>query len=453
MAQVFYIGEIAVLLFLSYGAGWLVGYAIHRLLGRTPVAVVPAERLAAVVAPPTEHALVKPPVVEPVNMAPPPSAGPMPAATIIALDELAKIPMAATLPPLLVSDTIAPEPEATNEVATPAPPDVAEPPLPPSSVEVEPAKSAPPAMPSSVAGLAYAGALGGRSAKPLERMPPLAEVAETLPEPVARPMALTVAVKLIAQEPEVQEPVVTEPEPVPAAMEATAAIEKEPAASSGPGPSVTIAAVSGDIVAEPVPPLESDLLEPAVAEPAPPVPAEPQAPAIAEPAKAVSPQPAPDLVIETPTAAPVPTSPPRVFDEDAAMRAIEGGWSRRASPALPDAPELIDVSAAVAKAQSAVQQVLVQSGIDPEEISGRGKPPGTSRPRDSSSDDLKQIVGLSPLDEQTLNNLGIYRFEQIAGWDHTEILWLENHAFARGRIVREDWQTHARRLLAARKSA
>jgi NADH-quinone oxidoreductase subunit E len=151
--------------------------------------------------------------------------------------------------------------------------------------------------------------------------------------------------------------------------------------------------------------------------------------------------------------APAPTRPRPVYDEDAAMRAIEGGWSRRASRALPDAPELIDVSAAVAKAQSAVQQVLVQSGIDPEQVSDRAKPAGTARPRDNSGDDLKHIAGISPLDEQTLNNLGIYRFEQITAWDPTEILWLENHAFARGRIVSEDWQGKARVLLAGRKTA
>ena len=55
---------------------------------------------------------------------------------------------------------------------------------------------------------------------------------------------------------------------------------------------------------------------------------------------------------------------------------------------------------------------------------------------------------MRPSDESTLNNLGIYHFDQIAAWDEREVLWLENHAFARGRIGREDWQEQARELQA-----
>jgi NADH-quinone oxidoreductase subunit E len=50
----------------------------------------------------------------------------------------------------------------------------------------------------------------------------------------------------------------------------------------------------------------------------------------------------------------------------------------------------------------------------------------------------------------TLNNLGIYHFDQIAKWTEREVLWLENHAFAVGRIGREAWQDQARELLAER---
>jgi NADH-quinone oxidoreductase subunit E len=118
---------------------------------------------------------------------------------------------------------------------------------------------------------------------------------------------------------------------------------------------------------------------------------------------------------------------------------------------MPDAPELADVSAAVAAAQSAVEQVLAQSGIDPATGQG-GKPEGLAQPRPSGKDDLRRIEGLSPLDIATLNNLGVYHFDQIAAWDEAAILWMENHVFARGRIGREAWQEQARLLsvLAAR---
>ena len=58
---------------------------------------------------------------------------------------------------------------------------------------------------------------------------------------------------------------------------------------------------------------------------------------------------------------------------------------------------------------------------------------------------------MGPLDESMLNNLGIYHFDQIAAWDQKEVLWLENHAFARGRIGRERWQEQARSLLLDRE--
>jgi hypothetical protein len=72
---------------------------------------------------------------------------------------------------------------------------------------------------------------------------------------------------------------------------------------------------------------------------------------------------------------PEPVAPPELpppavpdpvdTDEDAAMRAIEGGWSRRAARALPDRPELIGVTEAVAAAQTAVEQVIAKLEDDP----------------------------------------------------------------------------------------
>ena len=43
-------------------------------------------------------------------------------------------------------------------------------------------------------------------------------------------------------------------------------------------------------------------------------------------------------------------------------------------------------------------------------------------------------------------------FDQIAGWDRAQVLWMENHVFARGRIGRENWQQQAKDLAAATPS-
>ncbi len=142
--------------------------------------------------------------------------------------------------------------------------------------------------------------------------------------------------------------------------------------------------------------------------------------------------------------APIASSLPGTRDsEDDAMRAIEGGWSGRRRGRA-DQPELIDVSSAVAAAQSAVAQVLAQTGESARD--DQGKPQGLPRARGGARDDLLLISGLSPLDESTLNNLGVFHFDQIAAWSDAEVLWLENHAFARDRIGREDWQRQARTL-------
>ena len=115
---------------------------------------------------------------------------------------------------------------------------------------------------------------------------------------------------------------------------------------------------------------------------------------------------------------------------------------------MADAPELSDVGAAVAAAQSAVEQVLARAGIDGETARQSARPKGLPRPRNGSRDDLKRIEGLGALDESTLNNLGVFHFDQIAGWSEAQVLWMENHVFARGRIGHENWQQQARDLAA-----
>ncbi len=71
----------------------------------------------------------------------------------------------------------------------------------------------------------------------------------------------------------------------------------------------------------------------------------------------------------------------------------------------------------------------------------------TSADGDRTRDDLKQIRGVGPVLERTLNELGIYRFSQIANLDDQEI---ERIAEALpqfpGRIARDRWIEQARHL-------
>jgi predicted flap endonuclease-1-like 5' DNA nuclease len=63
-------------------------------------------------------------------------------------------------------------------------------------------------------------------------------------------------------------------------------------------------------------------------------------------------------------------------------------------------------------------------------------------------DNLREISGIGLKIESTLNELGIYKFSQIADWDRDNIDWIEDQLDNHGRVNREDWIAQAK-LLAA----
>jgi len=67
------------------------------------------------------------------------------------------------------------------------------------------------------------------------------------------------------------------------------------------------------------------------------------------------------------------------------------------------------------------------------------RPQALSAPRGGAADDLKLISGVGPKLEQTLNALGIYHFDQIAGWSANTVAWVDDYLSFKGRIAREDW--------------
>ena len=347
--------------------------------------------------------------------------------------------------------------------AAPPPPAVPEPIAPPPEPEIA---AAPPA-PASVPGQAWAGKIHGHEAPPLpaaaeltaEPPQPLGATVPLAPEPHPQPLAAEVAVDVLQQEAADGKPLVVE-EPVGLEASLLSIVEAHlpPEAKSAPNPAIEnalLASVAGGLAIDDE--AEAALTAPPQAEPvAAPSPASPEpAPEpLVEALAASEPEPAP--LVPEPVGVTPPPEPPYVqapveFDESAAMRDIEGGWSRRRTRAMSDAT---DVGAAVNAAQVAVENVLARNGVTADRQAG--KPKGLPGPRDGRRDNLKQINGLGQLDESTLNNLGVYHFEQVAAWSAAEVLWLENHAFARGRIGQEGWQQQASALAderAARRAA
>ena len=69
-------------------------------------------------------------------------------------------------------------------------------------------------------------------------------------------------------------------------------------------------------------------------------------------------------------------------------------------------------------------------------------------PESEELDDLKEISGIGLKLEETLHELGIYNFDQIAQWTPENIDWVEDYLVFKGRINKEEWISQAK-LLAA----
>ena len=74
------------------------------------------------------------------------------------------------------------------------------------------------------------------------------------------------------------------------------------------------------------------------------------------------------------------------------------------------------------------------------------RPAGLTSPRGGVADDLKRIKGIGKVNEGRLNELGVFHFDQIAGWSREEIRWVGTYLAFPGRIDREAWTSQADQL-------
>lgn len=75
------------------------------------------------------------------------------------------------------------------------------------------------------------------------------------------------------------------------------------------------------------------------------------------------------------------------------------------------------------------------------------KPTMLSAARDEGADDLKKIKGVGPKLETMLNGMGIYHFDQIAGWSEAELAWVDDNLEGfKGRASRDEWVAQAKTL-------
>ncbi|MBB4120112.1 NADH-quinone oxidoreductase subunit NuoE [Martelella radicis] len=93
------------------------------------------------------------------------------------------------------------------------------------------------------------------------------------------------------------------------------------------------------------------------------------------------------------------------------------------------------------------------AGADDETDEGAGSPealdgaegdrPPAADQKPEEPDDLKMISGVGPKIEKLLNDIGIYKFEQIAAWTPGECAWVNASLKLGGRIERDEWLRQA----------
>ena len=75
------------------------------------------------------------------------------------------------------------------------------------------------------------------------------------------------------------------------------------------------------------------------------------------------------------------------------------------------------------------------------------KPQMLTEARGGAADDFKKIKGVGPKLEALLHRLGVFHFDQVAGWSDGEIAWVDDNLEGfKGRVVRDNWVSQAKIL-------
>ncbi len=88
----------------------------------------------------------------------------------------------------------------------------------------------------------------------------------------------------------------------------------------------------------------------------------------------------------------------------------------------------------------------VATAVTTESSSTNDKPELLTAPRNGEKDNLTRIKGVGIKIEETLNEIGIYHFDQIATWDTENIAWADSTLGFPGRAERENWVEQAQAL-------
>ncbi|GEM_PF-1017583 len=102
--------------------------------------------------------------------------------------------------------------------------------------------------------------------------------------------------------------------------------------------------------------------------------------------------------------------------------------------------------AAAASAAKALNEKAAQMRAPSGKMAPGAPPAVLPAPRDGAADDLAKIKGVGPKSVEKLHALGVFHYDQIAGWSDDNIKWIEASIGAAGRVKRNGWIAQAQAL-------
>lgn len=148
-------------------------------------------------------------------------------------------------------------------------------------------------------------------------------------------------------------------------------------------------------------------------------------------------------------------SEPAGDEKPEAVAPAAGKEKPLASPAASKKPAaekaIIRETVSVPDAEPVGDWEIKTSLLEETTVSEADQPLLLDGPRDGKADDLTTVNGIGQGVQTLLNNLGIYHYDQIAGWSVEEAGWIERNIGFPRRVSRESWIGQAVKLSQAQK--
>lgn len=164
-----------------------------------------------------------------------------------------------------------------------------------------------------------------------------------------------------------------------------------------------------------------------------------------EPAKAeAAPAPKPAEAVALKKSAPAATKAPEPAKAPAATPA-KAAASKAAKVAAPKPAKAAEAKTSASKPASAPKAATAPKPAAPKAATAKpAKTPAAAPAKSAAPDELRQLKGVGPKLVTLLNELGVTRFDQIAGWKTADIETIDAQLGTfKGRIVRDNWVEQA----------